>query len=339
MKRQFIKSLSLSLLALTISSILSIIVFELIGQEFLYKDKLYFISDIDHWNIPDGREINSDGLRCGYEAEHFREEDLNIIFLGDSYVYGWLLPMEKSLPRQFEKMARAVYPGKRINVINFGWVSSSPLLSLRLFERIGEKYKPDIVILFLDMTDFHDDIKYSRLLERRGIYRLLDLCPISILTLKQLTVMSGIDRLHEWIFGFPADRFFITNQPLEKSRRWLRYIQDSIEKINTYCENRLNAEFVLMVLPRFYQYSSRECPYNWEKGVYAILGRYGDEPFRYFDSIKSTLDYPVYSLLSDFQETTVFPTCFLDDPHWTEFGAGVAARAVLKYCRRGKVIR
>jgi len=334
MRQRSIKKLFFSIAVLIVTSLICVIILEVIGQKFLFKGKLYFVNNIDHWNDPRRPDINSDLIRSRFEAGHFRPEDFNIIFLGDSYVFGWLLPPEKSFPRQFEKIAREKYPGKNIKVANFGWVSSSPLLSLRLLKKIGAKYHPDLVILCVDMTDFQDDIKYDKLLKRRGIYRLLDLCPMTVLALKKLLQTPGLGTLHERLYGFPPRRYFITEQPLEKSERWLTSIRENIDMINRFCRKELGADFILMILPRSFQYSDRECPENWEKEEYTPLGEYSLEPFKYFEEIKGKVEYPVYSLLADFRHTSVFPTCFYDDPHWTEAGARVAAEAIFKHCRR-----
>ena len=45
------------------------------------------------------------------------------------------------------------------------WVSSSPLLNLRLLRDVGHKYRPDLVVYSLDMTDFRDDLHYEHALE------------------------------------------------------------------------------------------------------------------------------------------------------------------------------
>jgi len=107
------------------------------------------------------------------DSNAFREEDTNIIFLGDSFVYGWGVRIEDSIPYVLEEKLNDNKTGKRYKVANFGWISSSPLLSSRLLKDIGHKYKPDLVFLAVDMSDFHDDIKYQFALERKGLFSTL----------------------------------------------------------------------------------------------------------------------------------------------------------------------
>ena len=239
---------------------------------------------------------------------------------------------EKAFPQQFERISRGLHPEKRINAANFGWVSSSPLLSYRLLKDVGHKYNPDIILYCVDMSDFHDDIKYAKLLERKGIYRLLGVTPVSFIIirkmLKKIIKIPSLKPLYEKIFGFPTDRFFITSQDLSKTEHWFSYLRKNIENIKKYSTEKLNAKFILIILPRSYQYSDRECPNNWEKNSYTTLGRYVYEPFKYFDKIREDVDYPIYSMLANFKNTEVFPTCFDHDPHWNEDGNRVAAEAI-----------
>ena len=72
---------------------------------------------------------------------------------------------------EVERMLDAQLPQRKIRVANFGWTSSSPLLSARRLEAIGDKYHPDVVAICIDMTDFGDDLRWGAMLEQRGVYR------------------------------------------------------------------------------------------------------------------------------------------------------------------------
>ena len=193
-----------------------IVLVEFVGQKFVLRgDRQYFFRDVDHRMRPNpAREINFDGIRSTREAEAFREEDTNVVFLGDSFVFGLRLSAEESIPSLVEEMAREAHPGRRINVANFGWISASPLLSLRLLRDIGARYHPDTILLGLDMTDFHDDLKYARLIDRTGIFRGLSVTPISIWMARKLLASSEeLDGLHTQVFGYPGPRFFAMTRP------------------------------------------------------------------------------------------------------------------------------
>ena len=326
-------SLGSKLLKLLLAAFATLVLFELVGQTLVFRDKLYFVNDVDHRMEPfSADDINSDGIRSRVEATSFPEEAHNILFLGDSFVYGFRLELEESVPYQLESIARERHPGQAINVANFGWISSAPVLSERLLRDLGAKYNPDVVILGLDMSDFEDEAKYRRLLERPGIYRLLHVVPISFLAAKRIVRKVGpLQPLHEEIFGYPARRFFVTAHPREEVAPYYDEVRKSLDRLAATSAD-LGARFILVVFPRNYQYSDRESPNNWEGHYYEVLGPYAHEPFEYFDQLRSEVEYPIYSLLEDFQQTEVFPTCLEFDPHWTPAGARVAAEAVYEDC-------
>lgn len=319
---------------LFIAAAVTLFLFELIGQSLVFRHKLYFVNDVDHRMEPySEKDINGDGIRSPVEAVHFPPEDQNIVFMGDSFVYGWGLEHSEAVPHQLESIVRQEHPQNNVNVANFGWVSSSPLLSYRLLQDIGAKYNPDVVLLALDMSDFEDDMKYRKLLEREGVYRTLNVAPISFLAVKRLTRrVPLLHSLHEPTFGYPAKRFFVTANPWQEMLPYYQQVRTSIDAIATYSREQLGAEFILLLFPRGYQYSDRESPQNWEAEHYENLGPFAHEPFAYFDSIRDEVDYPIYSLLEDFQSSEVFPTCLDFDPHWNAQGARVAAEAVYRYC-------
>ena len=70
--------------------------------------------------------LNSDNIRSPHEASQISDADFNIVFLGDSFIYGFVMGSKLSPPAQLENILREKYHRNDINVINFGWTSSSP---------------------------------------------------------------------------------------------------------------------------------------------------------------------------------------------------------------------
>ncbi len=292
--------------------------------------RFYTVLDVDH-RLPRGDPslpTNADGIRSRRESGAYPAGDFNILFLGDSFTYG-ISGCDDAFPARAEGILRHQFPAARVNVANFGWVSSSPLLSLRLLREIGGKYHPRLVVLCFDMTDFFDDIHYRNMLERRGIYWYFDKVPVALRFVSHMDPRgyrgweqrtNGVD---------PPRRYFMSDAPLERTRGFCGDTRRNLHAIDS-CAKALGAGFMVVVLPRSYQYSARESPENWEKDQYTVLGSYSLEPFRYFDELRREVGYPVHSLLGDFQRTTVFPTCFTDDPHWNPAGNWIAARAIAR---------
>jgi len=319
------------LLYLLICNLLAVGLYEYIGQNHFFENKLYFVNDLDHRMVPNSApDINSDGIRSLRESDEFDDSTDNIVFLGDSFVYGWGVNFEHSIPHLLEKKLNQDQSTDKYKVANFGWISSSPMLSHRLLQDMGSKYRPKWIFLGLDMSDFHDDLKYRNILERKGLMASLDYTPITLLTLRKVTSRS--DFLHRQLFGFPGRRFFISDRPLIKSIDFFQETQKNINEIFHFSKNKLKARFILFVFPRAYQYSKGSSPNNWEKDEYDEMGKYSLEPFKYFENLKKIQsDYPIHSLLPDFVDSEVFPTTFEADPHWNESGNEIAAEAIHKF--------
>jgi lysophospholipase L1-like esterase len=287
------------------------------------------IRDVDHRPTQVGPGMNSEGIRGAPESDEFREEDINLIFLGDSFTYGFKVQANQAFPAIVERQLRIQLGDDDLRVVNFGWTSSSPLLSYRRLVDIGDKYRPDVVVLNLDMTDFHDDIRWANMLERRGLYELYYRMPITIRMADALAPDVFKRVLFATVGNPPIQRYFITELPLEETRAWFDPLICNVEAIHRWCEER-DVSFVLVILPRYYQYDEREAPNSWERDLYTVMGPYALEPFRFFEEYASGVDYPIVPLLEAFAGKEAFPTCFEDDPHWNPQGHQVAAAAIVR---------
>jgi hypothetical protein len=163
-----------------------------------------------------GIPTNEDGIRSRRRSGDFISDGYNIVFLGDSFIYGHSLELEETIPHVVEARLRKRFPEREVRVANFARVSSSPLLSYRQLRDIGARYRPDLVVLGLDMTDFHDD-KCEAMLAREGIYRWYDKLPMTLTVFRKVAPRT-FWRIHGWSLD--------------------------------------GARFVLIVLPRSFQYTT-----------------------------------------------------------------------------------
>lgn len=301
---------------------------------------LNIIGNPDHRMPPHSApDINSDGIRSKREASDFHEEDFNIIFLGDSFTYGLWLNDVDAIPQVFEKIAREHYPNRKINVANFGWVSASPLLEFRLLKDIGKKYHPDLIIQVIDMTDVGDDLYYDDIINHRHIYAIGRYLPTTTLLLqKSIQKHTHWDNLFRAVFGVPRKRYFIVEQPLEQTRYGFDFLKSHVDQTYEYAKDELSARYLMVVIPRYFQYRPEESPDDWEAkdGEYSTPGPYSLEPFKYFDEMKAKVPYPVYSLLPDFRDSKITPTVFHNDAHPNKDGAHLAAEAIFRDCEQVK---
>lgn len=287
------------------------------------------VRDPDHRPVYRDGEYNRDSLRGTPPSEEFAQPGVNLLFLGDSFTMGSGVGPAEAFPQVAGALLAERLPGRTVRVANFGWLSSSPLLSWRRLVDLGESYRPDVVVLAVDMTDFSDDLRYEQMLERRGIYWFYERTPLATRILQRVAPQA-FRRLGAWsLGGIPERRFFVTDAPWTENRRWLEPLVRNVERVGAWCEER-GVDFALVVLPRAYQFSDREVPRNWEAGEYQVLGPHAHEPFRFFEEYARTARFPVLPLLGAFCETDVFPTCFEDDPHYNAAGHRVAAEAIAR---------
>jgi len=301
---------------------------------------------VDHRLKPDGKNINSDGIRFGGEAEDVKEDEFVVLFLGDSFTFGTRLRNPATYPSSFEKRVTSRECSTTVRAINFGWPSASPLLGLRLLRRIGYKYKPDLVVYNLDMTDFHDDLRYERSLRSAGEFE-IDSARILQQFLDRRLPWLNTDLADATGLGdllrrgrprqvggepeIPIDRYFATKYPLDATRTWIEAgVMKNLAAIHDFAADTLGVPMVLVLTPRAYQYSSRESPENWERRFYEVLAPFVREPFRYFEEVGDRLPYPVVNLLTAFETSKTFPLYFEDDPHWNRDGARLAAKAAAR---------
>ncbi len=291
----------------------------------------YYVADPDHWPVSTDAERgwNSDSLRCSSNADSFRPEDLNLLFLGDSFTFGSGLPPEQSFPSKVETALGREFPQRGIRVANFGWISSSPLLSHRRLEALGPRYYPDLVVQCIDMTDFSDDLRWKAMLERRGFYWWDRHFPMLTKILESLAPRWVRDQRLAAQGDPPKKRLFPTEYALKKTRPFLEPLVTNLDAIHTWCEAQ-GCEFLVIALPRSYQYSDREAPMDQYGRRVTPLGPHSLAPFRFFEEVSERVPYPIHSILEAFQTTRLFPTCFVNDPHWNDNGTSVAAAAITR---------
>lgn len=89
-----------------------------------------------------------------------------VLFMGDSFMEGY--GASQSIPAYVLQYFKWT-PGSKIEFLNAGCSSYSPLIFMPQFERIYPVYRPAKVILLIDETDFGDDfIRYRHLARWKG---------------------------------------------------------------------------------------------------------------------------------------------------------------------------
>jgi len=117
-------------------------------------------SQTPEWKVINSH--NSFGLRGPETTLEKPEGVYRVLFLGDSFAYGFGVEEANSFPRLVEKGLNEVFNGQpRIEVINAGIPGFSSILEYLYLKNEGFKFNPDLVILEFDLTDFSNDFTYT----------------------------------------------------------------------------------------------------------------------------------------------------------------------------------
>ena len=296
---------------------------------------------------------NADGLRSTYDRESFLAHQQRIAILGDSFVFGWGVPIEAAWPSRLEATLRQASPD--LAVLDAGVFSYSPLLTTRQWQRIVRTYRPQLVLEVLDATDIGDDWKYaseqvaagpdqpfpwpdqSTLAWHGAVYKLLgplrDALRSAVLYPARIVRHVAAPANDYYDFRLSIDgtietnRFFIYRHPLAVTRPYFVTTWRHVESLAAAVRAD-GAEFAVVILPRFQHWNPKECPDNWEHDEYSRHEPFQDEMFRFYDEVAATADFPVFDLLPAFRATTEFPLVFDRDPHFNAAGNAFVAEAV-----------
>lgn len=335
-KRSPLKWLAFSVLFLCLLLGFAVACLEIAGPLIFGKwwSSINIVSNPDHRMTQEQySDLNSDNIRSAIEPSDVKDEDFNIVVLGDSFVYGMWLGRQDTLPYRLEELAhKAGYTNVRI--FNFGWISSSPYLSLRLLKEIGKKYKSDLVIEVVDMTDFWDDTFYRRAEEQKGFFKIAHWIPVTSLILgKWGREVVKADWFTKPLWGTPWQRYFPMERSLSETRPYLDELTRNLDETHRYVTDELHTKFVAFIMPRSVQYSKTETLKDTST-EYTRLGVWSLEPFRYFTEVAPSKPYPIVSLLDDYQSTMEFPLTMESDPHHTSLGNKVSARFIWQHLQR-----
>ncbi len=84
---------------------------------------------------------------------------LRVVFMGDSFTYGFT-NHDQTIPVHFEALFHERFPDKPLEILNFGFVSYSPIIHNVQYQRLIRELKPDWVIYLMDTCDPIDDVIY-----------------------------------------------------------------------------------------------------------------------------------------------------------------------------------
>lgn len=300
---------------------------------------------------------NEDGFRSDREREEFRRFRHRVALLGDSFVFGLGVGGDQAAGAVLERALGHVVGEGQVAVLNTGVISYSPFIERLVFRDVVRDYAPTLTLLVLDVNDIGDDLEYARrnVSEednprfdvpekpvRRRLCERLVLCrmarPLFHFLGAPARTLRGIRESQSDYYAFQLEiggvtetnRFFVLRHPLAETRPYFERTLDHIREIAA-AARAAGSPFVLFIAPRYFHWSDEECPDNWESHRYGIDEPYEHEYFRFFESVRDDVDFPIVSLLPDFETSTEFPLVFRHDPHWTEAGHRLVGEAMARH--------
>ena len=133
-----------------------------------------------HGLVPDARgrqrtsewdieyRINSLGLRDREIPLTKTAGTYRIVWTGDSTIEGAGLSADETVPKELERLLNSGSCRKRVEVLNAGIASFSPILEFLFVKTAGLGLKPDLIIQHFDMSDVQDDYFYTRVARFRA---------------------------------------------------------------------------------------------------------------------------------------------------------------------------
>ena len=100
----------------------------------------------------------------GFRDDDIRAKDskiFRVLIVGDSFAEGWGVEITERFDTIAEKILDDAMGGDKVDIINTGTRSYSPILELEFLKENVGKLKPDLVIAFFDLSDLHDDYYYG----------------------------------------------------------------------------------------------------------------------------------------------------------------------------------
>ena len=98
-----------------------------------------------------------DGLFASHAvAQPKRPDEFRVLLVGDSSVWGFLLPAQQTLAAQLDAAGLLAADGRRVRVYNLGYPILSLTKDLLLISRL-ERYQPDLIVWLVTLESFPAD--------------------------------------------------------------------------------------------------------------------------------------------------------------------------------------
>lgn len=117
------------------------------------------VPNTDHYTYQHPVHVNALGMRGG-DVPLDRQDELRVLCLGDSLVYGQGVANDQTIPAHLERLLRQRMPGRKVRALNAGVRAYSTPQELGFLRELEPFVKPSVVVLFWFNNDFEElDLK------------------------------------------------------------------------------------------------------------------------------------------------------------------------------------
>jgi len=278
--------------------------------------------------VPVRYRTNSFGLRDPERAVPKPPGTFRILMMGDSFIEGVGMESEFTVCAVLERILGRDRPTGRVEVVNGGCASFSPLLESLFLKHTGLRLEPDLVILNLDMSDVQDDYFYEMQAEYGRDGR-----PVRVPGVFDPAGWQTLRPIREG--DISSDRYFHTRGDAAPDRETLAHFDRTWSHI--LAAYRLardaGARFLLVAYPMGHQVDAKE----WGNGrtYYRFeAGMHRGPLFPYLERKAREADIPYLSLLEGFRRSDTRPLFLDPDGHWNRAGHDLAARLIAEHLAR-----
>ncbi len=301
-------------------------------------------------------KINSNGFRDQEHVFQKTADNLRIMAIGDSMLFGHGVNGEETVINQLQEIL-ASDVRKNIEVFNFGVPGYNPNQYYKTLYAQAARYKPDLILVFFyvgnDWTTGQD------MMEANGVsadgFLVNTKNNFSFESLRSfLFPVRFFLKTHSQAYMLLRDRgkgllmksklMYVPGLTLYRKdpdfyNRY-KYTLELIQKMHNFTKEKLQSPFVLCIIPEKVQvnkvlfqaaidgYHLNPDDYEWLQPQ-SVLGRYClANNIPYIDLVSALRE-------SENKKSTYLPV----DPHWNAWGHRVAAQEISEYLQEHKIIQ
>ena len=247
-------------------------------------------------------KINSLGLR---DREYSPQKPSNvkrILFLGDSFTFGWGVPFEKLYAKQLEGLLNT--GTQQFEVINMGIGNYNSIMEVELFKRKGLTLDPDMVVLMYFVNDAEPT---PRVKSKREYFLLSQSYAGAFLFDQYVKFKAALDQDFKW------SRYYQSLYGPE-NRPHLEANKEAIQELIDICNTRA-IKLLIVSIPELRMLE--DYPFPQATMFIENLAAQGNIPF--LDLRPSLAGHPPQSLWVS-----------REDPHANAFANGIIAEQIFK---------